>query len=91
MTAVLVVSYMVNAIVFIYAISVPSARWLAADRDKFFWVLLIGVFGLTSVVGLFVDMAFLIGVVPRFGPTSSSGTTGTSDARGKAANPFLKN
>jgi hypothetical protein len=90
MTGVIVASYIVNAIVLVYAISVPSARWLAADRDKFFWVLLIGIFGLAAVAGVIVDVAFLIGVAPRFGPASSSGRAGTSDARGKAANPFLK-
>lgn len=90
MVAVIVVSYLINAIVFVYAIGVPSARWLAADRDKYFWVVLIGILGLTSVGGLVVDVVFFIGVVPRFGPASSSGPRGTSDPHSKATNPFLK-
>jgi len=90
MTAVLVASYIVNAIVFIYAVNVPSSRWLAADRNKSFWVLLIGVVGLAAVAGIVVDIAFFIGVVPRFGPSASPDTAGTSATGRKPANPFLK-
>jgi len=51
---------------------------------------LIGVVGLAAVAGIVVDIAFFIGVVPRFGPSASPDTAGTSATGRKPANPFLK-
>ncbi len=82
-------SYIANAAVFVYALSIPSARWLAADRDKFFWSSMILMFGLLSFVGVIVDIVFLVGVVRGCRPAPRRRDGGRDRPR-PAANPFLR-
>lgn len=90
MTAIIVGSYIINVVVLVYAASIPSARWLAADRNKYFWIVLIGMIGLTSVGGLFVDIAFFVGVVPRMGSGAQHAPSGETSRTASTPNPFLK-
>ncbi|VXC15183.1 conserved hypothetical protein [Arthrobacter sp. 9AX] len=57
--------YLLNAAVFILAATRPSSTWLAADRNRGFWLTLMAVAGLLCIPGLLADAAFLIGVLPR--------------------------
>ena len=65
MNVLMVISYLANIAVFIFAFTRPSSTWLSADRNRTYWLMLIGIIGLLGVLGLIADAAFLIGVLPR--------------------------
>ncbi|GAA4035383.1 hypothetical protein GCM10023063_19820 [Arthrobacter methylotrophus] len=88
MTALVVISYIVNAAVFAYAFTRPSSAWLAADRNRSFWLMLLAIIGLMGVLGIAADVAFLIGVLPRMSATTGPPPSKDPNVR---ANPFTKN
>ncbi len=71
MTAILVVSYLVGAAVLFDALRRPAASWVAADRERGFWL---GVLGALSVFGLGLVAAALslCFLVPAFARTASA-------------------
>jgi hypothetical protein len=83
------VSYIANIGVLWLAVTRPTASWLAADRNRSFWLVLIAFFGITGVLGLFADVAFLIGVLPRMRTAGANDPNRLGDAS-RQANPFSK-
>lgn len=83
-----VVCYVVNAAVFVYALTRPSSAWLAADRNRTFWLALLAIIGLMGVLGIAADVAFLVGVLPRM--IAPTGPPPSEDPKVRA-NPFTKN
>ena len=88
MTALVVISYIVNAAVFVYAVTRPGSAWLAADRNRSFWLVLLAILGFIGVPGLAADVAFLVGVLPRM--LAAAGPPPSQDPNVRA-NPFTKN
>ncbi|GAA2145773.1 hypothetical protein GCM10009825_38800 [Arthrobacter humicola] len=88
MTALVVISYIVNAAVFVYAFTRPSSAWLAADRNRSFWLVLLAILGLMGVLGIAADVAFLVGVLPRMLVPADPPSPEDPKVR---ANPFTKN
>lgn len=88
MNALVVICYIVNVAVFVYALTRRSSAWLAADRNRTFWLALLAIIGLMGVLGLAADVAFLVGVLPRM--LASTGPPRSQDPKVRA-NPFTKN
>lgn len=88
MTVFVVISYIANAAVFLFAVTRPSSAWLAADRNRAFWLPLLAIIGLMGVLGLAADVAFLVGVLPRMLTSASPLPAGEPKVR---TNPFTKN
>lgn len=86
--AFLVICYIANAIVFVYALTRPSAAWLAADRNRGFWITIIAMCGVLGAVGLAADVAFVLLVLPRLLRGVSADTSEDPRVR---PNPFVKN
>lgn len=87
-TAFITICYIANAAVFVYALTRPSAAWLAADRNRGFWIILLAICGILGAVGLGADAAFLVLVLPRL--LRSGSTAAPQDPRVRP-NPFVKN
>lgn len=81
------ICYIANAAVFIYALTRPSGAWLAADRNRGFWITTLAICGVLGVVGLAADVAFLLVVLPRL---RASANAVSEDPRVRP-NPFVKN
>jgi len=64
-TAIIVVSYISGAVALVDQLRRPASAWTAADRDRGWWLSATVLLGLFAC-GLFVGIAYLIGVVPRF-------------------------
>jgi formate-dependent nitrite reductase membrane component NrfD len=65
-TAFLVVSYLIGLATLADELRRPASAWAAADRNRSWWIsttILLGIFA----CGLFIGIAYLIGVVPNFG------------------------
>ena len=87
MNTVAVLCYIVNAAVFALAFTRPTAAWLAADRNRGFWLTMLAVCGFLAVPGIIADVAFLVAVLPRM--LATGGAAG-GDPRVRP-NPFIKN
>jgi hypothetical protein len=87
MNTVTVLCYIVNAAVFLFAFTRPTAAWLAADRNRGFWLTILAVLGFLAVPGIIADVAFFILVLPRM---LSAGRPVPEDPRVRP-NPFVKN
>ncbi|OOP59413.1 hypothetical protein BMF89_20470 [Arthrobacter sp. SRS-W-1-2016] len=87
------ICYILNVALFVYAFTRPSSAWLAADRNRSFWLTLLAILGLMGVPGLGADVAFLIGVLPRMLTETGATTTerGSSEDPNVRPNPFTKN
>jgi hypothetical protein len=86
MNTLVVICYILNAGVFIFAFTRPSAAWLAAGRNRAFWLTLLAVCGFLAVPGVVADVAFFVGVLPRM----LSGTAAAVDDPRVRPNPFIK-
>lgn len=87
MNTVAVLCYIVNAAVFIFAFTRPTAAWLTADRNRGFWLTTLAVSGFLAVPGIIADVVFFVAVLPRM---LSGGGAAVEDARVRP-NTFIKN
>jgi hypothetical protein len=88
MNTFITISYIANAAVFVYALTRPSAAWLAADRNKGFWITVLAICGVIGSPGLLADTAFLLLVLPRM---LRGGSSAASEDPRVRPNPFVKN
>lgn len=88
MNTFIVICYIANAAVFAYAVTRPSASWLAADRNRSYWLTVLAVCGVLGGLGLVADVAFLAMVLPRM--LRNRGPAVSEDPRVRP-NPFRKN
>jgi hypothetical protein len=58
-------SYVIGIVVFGDALRRPSLAWAAADRQRGWWLTMIVVSSLMSL-GVFVAIAYAVGVLPHF-------------------------
>ena len=56
----------------IHAFAQPHSRWVAADRNRGWWLISMIGFTIFGITGYVVAAVYLIGVVPRFGATSDN-------------------
>ena len=88
MNTFIAICYMANAAVFVYALTRPSGMWLAADRNRGFWITTLAICGVLGAAGLAADAAFLLLVLPRL---LGNGTAAVSEDPRVRPNPFVKN
>ncbi len=63
--AFLVVSYLAAAIALIDQLRRPASEWLGADRNRGSWITATVLLGIVAC-GLFIAVAYVVAVVPRF-------------------------
>jgi hypothetical protein len=64
--AIIVISYIIAGVALVDQLRRPAARWVVADRNRSWWVSATVGFGLLAC-GIFIGLAYLVGVVPAFG------------------------
>jgi hypothetical protein len=64
-TGIIVASYISAAVALADQLRRPASAWTAADRDRGWWLSATVILGLAAC-GLFIGIAYLLGVVPRF-------------------------
>jgi hypothetical protein len=65
-TGILIISYLAAAAALGDQLRRPASAWVAADRNRGWWIATTTVFGLFAC-GIVIAPAYLLGVVPRFG------------------------
>jgi uncharacterized membrane protein YdcZ (DUF606 family) len=66
MIAVIVCSYVIGAVALIDQMRRTPSEWAAADRNRAWWTWMTGMLTLVAC-GVVAGLAYLFGVVPRFG------------------------
>jgi uncharacterized iron-regulated membrane protein len=64
-TALVVTSYIIAGVTLVGQLRRPASQWTAADRNRSWWIGVTSVLGLLGC-GIFVGLAYLVGVVPAF-------------------------
>jgi H+/Cl- antiporter ClcA len=64
-TAIIVISYLAGFATLADELRRPASVWAAADRNRGWWISTTVILGVMAC-GLFVGVAYLIGVVPNF-------------------------
>jgi uncharacterized membrane protein len=70
-TAVLILSYVAGVVTIIHAATLPSSKWVNADRSRGYWLTMLVTLTVVAL-GIVAAIVYLVGVVPGLARTNAT-------------------